>query len=421
MKATRQDNAPYRTIHRLISKGEGSMIRLVLGTIAILATTGPSAHAESNGVKIGVLNDQSSAYAAIGGKEVVSAVQLAIDDFGGFVLGKPIELVSADHENSAEIGLAIASEWLEKDDVDVIADMPNSAISLDVNALIGKEQKLGLFVSPLTDRSTEEDCNGHVVAWAFDAHSMVNATVKALLDQGHEAFFILSSETEAGRIEEEAVSTALLQRGGEIAGKARAAFGAKDFSASLQQAQSAGATEIIMNLAGSDLIAAMKQYRDMGLAAKDIEVSVVFLHQADVRAIGAETLQGLPFSTPWFWDKDEASRQWGHRMMAITGHAPGWIAAGTYSAVTNYLNAVKKAGTDDAAAVLDVMDDAPIVDFFVQNGTLYPNGRLIHDMYLVEVKKPGDIAEPEDYLKLVATVPASEAFRPYSQSDCKLR
>ena len=157
------------------------------------------------------------------------------------------------------------------------------------------------------------------------------------------------------------------------------------------------------------------------LDACSIEVSVVFLHQADVRAIGAETLQGLRFSTPWFWDKDEASRQWGHRMMAITGHAPGWIAAGTYSAVMNYLNAVKKAGTDDAAAVLDVMDNAPIADFFVQNGTLYPNGRLIHDMYLVEVKKPGDIAEPEDYLKLVATVPASEAFRPYSQSDCKLR
>jgi branched-chain amino acid transport system substrate-binding protein len=395
------------------------MRKLLLAT-TVLATATFAAHAQDNTVKIGVLNDQSTSFSAIGGTEVVRAVELAIKDFGGQVLGKPIELVAADHQNKPDIGLAIAREWFERDNVDVIADMANSAIALGVNTLIGEKKKVGLFVSPLTDRPTEADCNGHVVAWAYDANSTVGTTVKALLGDGGKNFFILSPDYEAGKVQEAAVEAQVMAGGGTIAGKVRAPLGTTDFSSFLLQAQSSGAEAIIMNLSGPELINAMKQVQEYALIEQGMKVAVTFMHQSDVRSIGNEALQGVRFSSPWFWGKDEASKEWGARMMEITGNAPGWIAAGTYSAVTNYLKAVEKAGTDDSDAVLKALRGIEIKDFFVQNGELYPNGRLIHDMYLVEVKKPDEVTEKQDFLKLVATVPATTAFKPYAQSACKL-
>jgi branched-chain amino acid transport system substrate-binding protein len=388
--------------------------------MAILAASALLAEAQENTVKIGVLNDQSSSFSAIGGMEVVRAVELAIEDFGGVALGKPIELVSADHQNKTELGLAIASQWLAQDNVDAIADMTNSAIALGVNSLIGENRKVGLFVSPLTDRPTEEDCNGQVVAWAYDADSTIRSTVNALLAEGAKSFYILSPDIEAGRIQEEAVASAVAARGGVVNGTARAPLGTTDFSFYFQRADASDADVFVLNLSGAELVNAMKVVQAEKLQDLGYKIAVTFLHQADVRSIGVEALQGVEFATPWFWGKDEASREWGRRMMAMTGNAPGWIAAGTYSAVNNYLAAVEKAGTDEATAVLDALEEMEIADFFIQNGALYPNGRLIHDMYLVEVKKPGEVTEKDDFLKLVATVPAKEAFRPYSETDCKL-
>ena len=393
---------------------------LLATTVLATAALAMSAQAQENQIKIGVLNDQSTSFSALGGTEVVRAVELAIEDAGGEALGNPIELVSADHQNKPDVGLAIAREWLEQDNVDAIADMANSAISLGVNTLIGEKGKVGLFVSPLTDRPTEADCNGHVVAWAYDAYSTVGTTVKALLEGGGKKFFILSPDYEAGKVQEAWVETAVTEGGGEIMGKIRAPLGTTDFSSYLLQAQSSGAEAIIMNLSGPELINALKQVQEFGIIEAGQNIAVTFLHQSDARAIGAEALQGVRFSAPWFWNKDEASRAFGKRMKEITGNAPGWIAAGTYSAVSTYIKAVKEAGTDDADAVLKQMRDMEIADFFVQNGELYPNGRLIHDMYLLEVKAPGEIEEGDDFFKLVATVPAAEAFRPYSVTTCKL-
>ena len=396
------------------------MKKLLLAT-TILSMAAFAAYAQDNSVKIGVLNDQSTSFSAIGGTEVVKAVELAIKDFGGQVLGKPIELVTADHQNKPEVGLAIARQWLDQDGVDAIADMANSAIALGVNTLIGEKKRVGLFVSPLTDRTTEADCNGHVVAWAYDAYSTVGTTIKSLLGDGGKSFFILSPDYEAGKIQEGMVEKSVIDGGGEVKGKIRAPLGTTDFSSYLLQAQSSGAQAIIMNLSGPELINAMKQVQEYGLIDSGMKIAVTFMHQADVRSIGVEALQGVRFSSPWFWQKDEASADFGRRMRDITGNAPGWIAAGTYSAVTNYLKAVEKAGTDDSAAVLKAMQEIEIKDFFVQNGTLYPNGRLIHDMYLIEVKKPDEVKEKDDLLKLAATVPATTAFRPYEATACKIK
>lgn len=394
-------------------------ILLATTMLASVAFAG-AAMAGDNKIKIGVLNDQSSSFSALGGTEVVRAVELAVKNFGGEVLGSPIEVVSADHQNKPDVGLAIAREWLEQDGVDAIADMANSAISLGVNTLIGEKDAVGLFVSPLTDRPTEADCNGHVVAWAYDAYSTVGTTVKALLEEGGQKFFILSPDYEAGKVQESWVETAVTDGGGEIMGKIRAPLGTTDFSSYLLQAQASGAESIIMNLSGPELVNALKQVQEFGIIEAGQSIAVTFLHQSDARAIGAEALQGVRFSAPWFWNKDDASRDFGNAMREITGNAPGWIAAGTYSAVTNYLEAVKAAGTDDADAVLEQVRNMEIEDFFVQNGELYPNGRLIHDMYLLEVKAPSEVTEGDDYFKLVHTVPATEAFRPYSATTCKL-
>jgi len=392
---------------------------LVTTIMASLAFAAP-AQSGDNAVKIGVLNDQSSSFSALGGTEVVRAVEMAVEDFGGQVLGKPIEVVSADHQNKPDVGLAIAREWLEEDGVDAIADMANSAISLGVNTLIGEKGKVGLFVSPLTDRHTEADCNGHTVAWAYDAYSTVGTSVKALLDGGAKTFFILSPDYEAGKVQEAWVETAVKEGGAEVVGKIRAPLKTTDFSSYLLQAQASGADAIQLNLNGPELVNALKQIQEFGLISQGQSIAVTFLHQSDARAIGLEALQGIRFAAPWFWNKDEESRTFGLAMMEITGNAPGWIAAGTYSAVTNYLKAVEKAGTDDAEAVLKAMREMEIEDMFVRNGTLFANGRLIHDMYLLEVKAPDEVQEKDDFFKLVATVPADKAFRPISETTCKI-
>lgn len=275
------------------------MKKLLLAT-TLLASFAFAAYAQSSdgAVKIGVLNDQSTSFSALGGTEVVRAVELAIKDFGGKALGKPIVLVSADHQNKPDVGLAIAREWLERDNVDAIADMANSAIALGVNTLIGEKKKIGLFVSPLTDRPTEADCNGQIVAWAYDAYSTVGTTVKALLREGGKNFFILSPDYEAGKVQEAAVETEVVAGGGTIKGKVRAPLGTTDFSSYLLQAQASGAQAIIMNVSGPELVNAMKQAQEFGLIDAGMKIAITFMHQSDVRAIGNEALKGVRFSAP---------------------------------------------------------------------------------------------------------------------------
>lgn len=395
-------------------------MKRIMATALALAAGAGLAQAQDGTVKIGVLNDQSSSFSALGGTEVVRAIELAIADHGGQALGQPIELVSADHQNKPEVGLGIARQWLEQDGVDVIADMANSAIALGVNTVIGETGKIGLFVSPLTDKFTESDCNGHVLAWAYDAYSTFTSPVKALMAEGVDSFFILSPDYEAGKVQEATEIAAIEAGGGKVLGAVRAPLGSTDFSAFLLQAQASGAKALILNANGPDLVNAVKQAQEFGLMAQGMIVGLGILHQSDARAIGVEALAGVRFASPWFWKKDAASEEFGRRMMEATGNAPGWVAAGAYSAVSNYLAAVEAAGTDDPEKVLEQMRSMKIEDFFVQNGTLYPNGRLVHDMYSLQVNAPDEVAEKDDFFRLVSTVPAAEAFLPYEASECRI-
>lgn len=389
-------------------------------TALVLLTAASPALAKDGTVKIGILNDQSTSFSALGGSEVITATELAVKDFGGEVLGKKIEVVSADHQNKPEVGLSLAREWLEKDNVDVIVDMANSAIALGVNTLIGENKAIGLFVSPLTDRPTEADCNGYVTSWAYDAYSTFTSPVKALAADGVKKYYILSPDYEAGKVQEATVEAAIKASGGEVMGKVRAPLGTTDFSSYLLQAQASGAEALILNVNGPELVNAVKQAQEFGLKDQGMRLAAGILHQSDVRAIGVEALQGVQVALPWFWNLNDASRKFGTDMKAITGKMPGWVAAGAYSAVTTYLNAVKETGTDDSDTVLKAMQAMDINDMFASNAKLFPNGRLIHDMYLIEVNAPGDVKEGDDYFKLVSTVPAAEAFKPLSETACPL-
>ena len=396
------------------------MKRILFSAALLLSTALTSSAQDAPSVKIAVLNDQSSSFSALGGSEVVEAVKLAIKDFGGEVLGKPIEFVSADHQNKPEVALSIAREWLERDGVDAIFDIANSAIALSINNLVGEQKKLGFFISPLTDKMTEADCNGYAVAWAYDAYSVARSSVNAQIAQGGEDWFIISPDYEAGKVLEATVMKAVEEEGGKILGTIRAPLGTTDFSSYILQAQSSGAKVIALTLNGPELINALKQVQEFGLIESGQRVALTVLHQSDARSIGLDTLKGIQFASPWYWNTDDASKRFEQEMMKTTGNAPGWVAAGNYSAVTNYLNAVKAAGTDDPDKVLATLRDTKINDFFARNATLWPNGRLIHDMYLLEVNKPDPARDPQDVFKVVTSVAAADAFRPLDQSACKL-
>ncbi|MEW6645273.1 MAG: ABC transporter substrate-binding protein [Pseudomonadota bacterium] len=394
-------------------------MKFAIAAAVALSLTG-AAHAQDGKVKIGVLNDQSSSFSAIGGAEVVAAVKTAVADFGGEVLGKPIEVVSADHQNKPEVALAIARQWLEQDQVDVVVDVANSAVALSVNTLLGEKKKIGLFVSPLTDRMTEENCNGYGIAWAYDAYSVARSSVHAQMEQGGGTWYVISPDYEGGKVLENTVKTTIQEEGGKIVGSVRAPLGTTDFSSYILQAQSSGAKVIAVTLNGPELINALKQIQEFGLIQRGQRVALTVLHQSEARSIGLGTLKGIQFASPWYWNADDASRKFKEAMVQKTGNAPGWIAAGSYSAVVNYLKAVKAAGTDEPDAVLAHLRSTKIDDFFAHNATLRPNGRLIHDMYLLQVKSPGESADKQDVFKVLATVPAEKAFQPLNQSKCPL-
>lgn len=378
-----------------------------------------AAFGQDNQVKLGVLNDQSTSFSALGGTEVVEAVRLAVADFGGQVLGKPIQVVSADHQNKPEVALSIARQWLEQDGVDAVVDIANSAIALSVNTLLGERKKIGLFVSPITDRMTEDSCNGYGVAWAYDAYSVARSSAMAQIATGGETWYIISPDYEAGKVLEATYKATVEESGGKVLGTVRAPLGTTDFSSYLLQAQASKAKVLALTLNGPELVNALKQIQEFGIIQGGQRVALGTLHQSDARSIGLETLKGIQFASPWYWNTDDGSKQFKAKMMAKTGNAPGWVAAGSYSATINYLNAVKAAGTDEPQAVLAKMRETKTNDMFAKNGTLWPNGRLVHDMYLLQVNAPGG-ADKQDVFKVVTTVAADKAFKPLSETKCPL-
>jgi branched-chain amino acid transport system substrate-binding protein len=385
-----------------------------------LATTAISAPSLAQGVKIGVLNDQSGVYADYGGKWSVEAARMAIEDFGGSVLGGKIELIAADHQNKPDVGSNIARQWYDIDGVDMITELTTSSVALAVHELSKQKGKVDIVVGAATSRLTGDACHPFGFHWAYDTRALAVGTGGALTKAGGDTWFFLTADYAFGYQLEEDTSKIVTASGGKVFGAVKHPLNATDFASFLLQAQSSKAKVVGLANAGADTVNSIKQAAEFGITAGGQKLAGLLTTLAEVHGLGLQSGQGLVVTEGYYWDNDDKSREFGERFMKRTGRMPNMIQAGTYSATLSYLKAVKAAGSKDAAAVSAKLKQLPVDDFFGQGGKVLPNGRMVHDMYLFEVKKPSESKKPWDYYKKLAIIPGDQAFFTVAESGCKL-
>lgn len=393
------------------------MKKLTLLAAACVLTAGfGAAHAQVSGdvVKIGVLNDQSGPYADLGGKGAVTAAQMAADDFGGKVLGKPIQIVAADHQNKADIALNIANQWIDTDNVDVISDVPTSSVALAIQEITKNKNRIHLNSSAASSDLTGKACSPTGIHYAYDTYALAKGTGGTLVKQGGDSWFFITADYAFGHALERDTTAAVTAAGGKVVGAVRHPFpGTTDFSSFLLQAQSSGAKVVGFANAGADTINSIKQAGEFGLVAGGQKLAGLLVFLSDVHSLGLKTAQGLVITDGWYWDRDDETRAWAKKFADKNGgKMPTMPQASVYSSTMHYLKAVDAAKTDEAKAVVAKMKEMPINDFFAKNGKIREDGRMVHDMLLVQVKKPEESKGPWDYLKILSVIPGDEAFRP---------
>jgi branched-chain amino acid transport system substrate-binding protein len=403
--------------------------RALLGTAAAalpLFHALPSVRAGAQGgvsdgvVKIGVLNDMSGVFADQQGMGDAVAARMAVEDFGGRVLGAPIEVVHADLLNRADIGMAIARRWYDQEKVDCILGLGNSAVALAVQNLSRERQKIDIPISAGTTDLTGKDCSPYGVHWTYDNYSAAKGPVTALVGAGRKRWFFLVTDYAFGHSLEANATEILKGLGGEVVGSARAPLGEGDYSSYLVRAAAAGAEVVGICAGGTDMINIAKQMGEFGLLRRGIQPAALNCSLTNIRSIGLETGQGLVYTEPYYWDQNEGTRAFAARFARIHGRPPTAFQASSWGAVTHYLKAIQAAGTDAAPAVIAKMREMPINDFMTKNGYLRPDGRVIRDMYLMRVKQPGQSRGEWDLLEVVQRIPGEETFRPMHQGGCPL-
>jgi len=370
-------------------------------------------------IKIGILNDQAGPYADFGGKTSVTAAQMAVEDFGGKVLGQPIEIVVGDHQNKPDVAANIAKRWFDLDNVGAVADLTNSAVALAVQQIAAERGKVTLAVGPATTRLTNEDCSPTGFHWAFDTYSQAVGTARAIVDQGGKSWFILAADYAFGHQMAADLTRVVKEKGGTVLGEVRAPLNTQDFSSFLLQAVSSKAQIVGLANAGGDTINSVKQASEFRLAAGGQKLAGLVVVLSDIHALGLPVANGLIFTTAFYWDLNDQTRAWSKRFFDKTGRMPGMVQAGTYSSVLHYLKAAQAAGSTDGKAVAAKMREIKVDDFFAK-GFVRQDGRMVHDMLLVEVKKPAESKAAWDYYKVLRTIKAEDATLPLSQSKCKL-
>ena len=391
---------------------------------ALLGTVGMTAAAQAQGisdnaVKIGVISDTSSAYADIGGKGSVAAANMAIQDFGGKVLGKPIELLSVDHQNKADIGATKAREWFDREKVDMVVGLGNTAVHNSVTNVAKEKNKIVLNTEAGSSTITGENCAANVVHYTYDTFATANGTAKAVVQNGGKSWYIVAVDYAFGQALSNDITAAVNKNGGKVLGTVKHPLNSSDFSSYMLTAQASKAEVIALANGVNDTINSIKSARQFGITDKQ-KVAAMLLFISDVHALGLETAQGMYATTAFYWDRTPESRTWSQKYFKVMNKMPTMAQAGTYSAVMHYLKAVEAAGTDDTAAVMAMMKKTPINDFFAKDGKIREDGRMVHDMYLVQVKQPSESKAPWDYYKVVATIPGEQAFRPMSDGNCPL-
>jgi branched-chain amino acid transport system substrate-binding protein len=378
------------------------------------------AAAQNGAVKIGVLDDMSGPYAENTGPGDVLAVKYAIADFGGSVLGKPIELTSADFQSKVDVGVGIAKRWYDDETVDLVIGIPNSAIALALVKVAEEKNRIVMPTAAATSELTGKACGAHSIHWIYDTYGQTKTIVQALSRQGIDSWFFITVDYAFGLAIESNATDFIKAAGGKVLGSVRHPLNSQDFSSYLLQAQASKAKALMFANGGNDIVNGMKQAAEFGLARQGMRLSAPLAQFPDVHGVGLKIAQGLLIASPFSWDMNPEARAFSDRFAKEMGRPPSFIQAGTYGAVLHYLKAVKAAGTDEAKAVLAKMRELPINDFTTRDGSIRVDGRVLRDMYLMQAKTPEESKGEWDLATIIGTVPGKEAFRPLSDGGCPL-
>jgi branched-chain amino acid transport system substrate-binding protein len=394
---------------------------LLSAVLSLFPAVSQAQSTDQKPIKIGILSDMSGPYADQAGLGSVEAAKMAIEDIGGKIGNRTIELVSADHQHKTDVALGIVRRWFDIDGVDVVADMPNSGVALAVQQLTRERNKIALFATAATTELTGKQCSPNGIQWVYDAYSNAAGLAKALIKQGQKSWYFITVDYALGQSLELEASKAIRQAGGSIVGAVRHPLNTADFSSYLVHASETPAQVIALANAGADTINSLKQAKEFGLMSKpDRTLVTPLVYISDIHSLGLDLAGGLTFVEGFYWDLDDQTRAWSKRFFDRRGAMPTMTHAGVYSQVRHYLQAVRDAGTTDSQAVLAKMRATPVNDFFSHGGQIRPDGRMVHDMLLVQVKRPNEQKYPWDYYKVLTVIPGAEAFRPLSESECPL-
>ncbi|QEW06433.1 ABC transporter substrate-binding protein [Nitrincola iocasae] len=398
------------------------LIKKILTTAVTSAMLAGSAQAaiSDNEVRIGYLADMSGTYRDLAGPNGLTALEMAVEDFGGQVNGAAIKIVSADDRNSPDVASSTVRQWVEADGVDMVAGLVASSVSIAATRILEQSDKLGIVSGSAASSITNEHCTPNHIHYVYDTYPLANGTAQAVVQEGGDSWFILTADYAFGHALEGDVEKVVTDNGGTVMQKVRHPFPTGDFSSFILQAQSSGAKVVALANAGSDTTNAITTAGEFGLTQSGQTLAALLLFLTDVHALGVDAAQGIQLTTGWYWDMDEDARAWSDRFIEKTGVRPTMVHAGIYSSTMHYLNAVKESATDDTQTVRQQMMDTPINDMFAKGGVIREDGRMVHDMYLAQVKTPAESTNEWDLYNIVRTIPAEEAYRPLSESQCKL-
>lgn len=392
---------------------------IALAATAVLATAA-QAQISDNEVRIGYLADMSGTYRDLAGPGGLEALNMAVEDFGGSVNGASIVVMSADDRNSADVGANTVRGWFDQENVDLVAGLVASSVTIAVTNVLEDNNGLGIVSGSAASSITNEHCTPNHIHWVYDTYPLAHGTAKAVVEQGGDTWFMLTADYAFGHALEGDVTKVVEENGGEIVGTIRHPFPTSDFSSYILQAQGSGADIIGLANAGADTVNAITTASQFGLVEGGQQLAGLLVFLNDIHAMGLESTQGLLLTTGWYWDMDEQSREWAQRYFERVGRMPTMVQAGIYSSTMHYLEALAEVGTDDPMTVKEQMAATPVNDFFSRNGRIREDGRMVHDMYLAQVKSPSESTGEWDLYEILSTIPAEEAYRPLSESQCEL-
>ncbi|MEO6780539.1 MAG: ABC transporter substrate-binding protein [Bradyrhizobium sp.] len=387
--------------------------------VVCLGATAARAQISDDVVRIGILNDQSGLYADLGGPGTAVAARMAVEDAGGTVLGKPVEIVVADHQNKSDIGAAIARQWFEAGKVDMVFGFDNSAVALAVEQLAAEHDRIAIAGAVGSTAFTGKSCTPTEASWIYDSYALTTSLAKSIVAEGRDTWFFITVDYAFGHSLEADATSAVQAAGGKVLGSVRHPLNTSDSSSYLLQAQASGAKVVALANGGGDMVNAIKQANEFGLTKNQTMVSLL-IFISDVHSMELAGAQGLKFVTAFYWDRDQESRVWSKRFFERHGKMPTMAQASAYSAIRHYLRAIAAAGTDEARAVMAKMREIPVNDFYARDGHVRADGRLVHDMYFAQVKKPSETTKPWDYYNILRVIPGDQAFRPLAEGGCPL-